>query len=91
MSNLEQRLKRLEEALAVGGDWCECDGGRSIVFVDYYAWHDNPDRFGEVCATCGKPKQVTVVVEQVVGHDGRPLSREEVAARQGLDNARKRC
>ncbi len=45
MSSIEQRLKRLEEALATGGDFCACPDGRSIVFVDYFTWQDNPDRF----------------------------------------------
>ncbi len=45
--NLESRLKRLEEALAAGGDFCACpDGGKVIVFVDYYDYQDNPDRWG---------------------------------------------
>lgn len=69
MSSIEQRLKRLEQAVGQGqGDFCTCPDGKRILFEDAEVWRGEPDRdLGpETCPKCGKPRQtVTVVFEEV--------------------------
>ncbi len=62
--DVERRTDRLEGRMGTSpGPWCECEGGRRVVYVRDGETEPPP----EVCPVCGKPMRTTYVRTHVVG------------------------